>query len=115
MSTEPREPRPEPDDAGEPDGTGTPRFVWDYDVNGRVTMTYYSFPIEGKYSLFTFDHDDQKGVFVLTMPDGTTERFRDNPTRHLTVEPDPETGEMRPVTKHGRPCYVYLCREQRET
>ena len=38
----------------------------------------------------------------------------DNPTRFLCVEPDPETGAMRPVTKRGRPVYLYLCREERE-
>ena len=64
---------------------------------------------------FTFEHDKQKRLFVLTGPDGKTEHFRDNPTRHLMVEPDPETGEMRPVIEHGQPAYVYLCREERES
>jgi hypothetical protein len=36
---------------------------------------------------------------LVTWPDGRTERFRDNPVRHLVVEPDPQTGGMRPVTK----------------
>jgi hypothetical protein len=30
------------------------------------------------------------------------------------VEPDPVTGELRPVVKHGEPVYVYLCREEWE-
>jgi hypothetical protein len=42
------------------------------------------------------------------------ERFRDNPVRHLVVEPDPQTGEMRPVTERGQPAYFYLSREERE-
>jgi hypothetical protein len=63
---------------------------------------------------FTFAHDKQKGHFVLTWPDGRTERFRDNPVRHLVVEPDPETGEMRPVTRYRQPTYLYLSREERE-
>ncbi len=63
---------------------------------------------------FRFEHDSQKRVFVLTAPDGKTEHFRDNPTRHLVVEPDPETGAMRPVIKCGEPTYIYLCREERE-
>jgi hypothetical protein len=46
----------------------------------------------------TLEHDTQKQLFVLTHPDGKTEHFRDNPARHLVIEPDPETGEMRPVT-----------------
>jgi hypothetical protein len=43
------------------------------------------------------------GSWSLTWPDGRTERFRDNPVRHLLFVPDPETGEMRPVTKRGQP------------
>jgi hypothetical protein len=42
------------------------------------------------------------------------ELFRDNPTRYLCVEPDAETGQMRPVMKRGRPVFLYLCREDRE-
>jgi hypothetical protein len=51
---------------------------------------------------------------LLTGPDGKTEVFRDNPTRHLSVVPDPQTGEMKPVMKYGRPTYLWLCREERE-
>jgi hypothetical protein len=49
-------------------------------------------------------------------PNGKTERFRDNPARHLTVEPEPEpdTRAMRPVIKGGQPVSVNLCREERE-
>lgn len=61
-----------------------------------------------------FEHDKQKRLFVLTLPDGKIERFRDNPARQLVVEPDPETGEMRPVVQRGQPVYLYLCREERE-
>jgi hypothetical protein len=50
----------------------------------------------------------------LKWPDGKTEYFRDSPARQLMVEPDPQTGEMRPVTKRGQPVYAYLCREERE-
>ena len=48
------------------------------------------------------------------MADGTVEVWRDNPARFLCVEPDPETGAMRPVVQLGRPVYLYLCREERE-
>jgi hypothetical protein len=36
------------------------------------------------------------------------------PIRHLVVEPDPETGELKPVVERGSPTYLYLCREERE-
>ena len=55
-----------------------------------------------------------RGSSSSPIDDGTTERFRDNPARHLVVEPDLETGELRPAVKYGRPVYIYLCREQRE-
>jgi len=40
--------------------------------------------------------------------------LRDNPARYLVVDPDPDTGEMRPARKHGDPKFIYLCREDRE-
>ena len=63
---------------------------------------------------FTFEHDREKGVFRLRWSDGEVEVFRDKPIRHLVVEPDAETGEIRPVLKRGGPTYLYLCREERE-
>ena len=65
-------------------------------------------------TLFAFEHDKQKRLFILKRPDGKVEHFRDNPARQLLVEPDPETGEMRPVIQRGQPVYLYLCREERE-
>ena len=41
---------------------------------------------------FAFEHDEQRRLFVLKRLDGKVEHFRDNPTRYLVVEPDPETG-----------------------
>ena len=76
--------------------------------------TAYTFTIEERTMPFTFEHDKQKRLFVLTCPDGKTERFRDNPARQLLVEPDPISGEMRPVLKDGKPAFLYLCREERE-
>jgi hypothetical protein len=63
-----------------------------------------------------FEHDPAARVFRLTTADGTVEVFRDNPTGYLCVEPDSEsdTGAMRPVTRRGRPVYLYLCREERD-
>ncbi len=37
-----------------------------------------------------------------------------NLARQLMVEPDPVTGELRPVTNRGWPVYMHLCREERE-
>jgi hypothetical protein len=61
-----------------------------------------------------FEHDKKKRLFTVTGPDGKIEQFRDNPTRYLIVEPDPETGALRPVIKCGKQAYLYLCREERE-
>ena len=63
---------------------------------------------------FTFSHDKEKGLFILTWADGRIEKFRDRPARQLSVEPDPDTGELRPVIKNGLPVFLYLCREERE-
>ena len=77
-------------------------------------VTTYTYLVDERPADFTFKHDARKWVFVVTNRDGTTERFRDNPARHLVVEPDPETGELRLAVKYGRPVYIYLCREPRE-
>jgi len=80
--------------------TGTPivNYVYEYPPRARA---------------FRFEHDAAAGVFRLTSAEGKTEVFRDQPARYLCVEPD-ETGAMRPVTKLGRPVYLYLSREERE-
>jgi hypothetical protein len=104
---------PEPDNAGAADKPATPRYSYTRD-DGVGAVTTYVYTYEDYPRAFSFDHDQQSGVFIVTKPDGTTERFRDKPARHLMVEPDPKTGEMRPVVKRGRPAYVWLCREERE-
>ncbi len=65
-------------------------------------------------ALFDFEHDAAKGIFRITDPDGRIEVFRDKPVRHLVVEPDPESGQMKPVVTRGCPTVLYLCREERE-
>ena len=85
-------------------------LVWD--DGPRVTRYVFSWDEPGTPS-FRCEHDKEKKLFVLTWPDGRVERFRDNPARQLMVEPDPVTGELRPVIKRGEPVYVYLCREER--
>jgi hypothetical protein len=97
--------------------TGQParRMLWySYDDGGGGEVTTYSYEIGEEPWQFTFTHDTATGVYVLNKSDGTTERFRDKPARHLVVEPDPVTGELRPAVKRGQPTYLYLCREQRE-
>jgi hypothetical protein len=91
--------------------TPSPQFHYER-TSGSVTTYTYSF--EGLPSRFDFVHDEAKGVFVLTRPDGTTERFRDKPARYLVVEPEPDTGELMPRVNGGEPVYLYLCREERE-
>ena len=85
-------------------------------IGGRevVTYTYTYGPDDPPPPRYRFEHDPAARVFRLTAADGTVEAFRDNPTRYLCVEPDPESGEMRPVVKRGRPVYLHLCREERE-
>jgi hypothetical protein len=60
------------------------------------------------------EHDREKRLYRITDHDGKTELFRDEPVRFLVVEPDRETGDLRPVTYGGLPHYLYLCREERE-
>ena len=82
---------------------------------GTVTTYAYNCPADPERPLPPrLEHDAAGRVFRLTTADGAVETFRDNPTRYLCVEPDPETGAMRPVMKHGRPVYLHLCREDRE-
>src|SRR5262249_52790175 len=76
----------------------------------RATLTYTCH----RKPQVAVEHVREKGVFRLTAPDGKTEVFRDDATRYLVVEPDPETGEMTPVIRGGQPKFLYLCREERE-
>ena len=96
------------DAGGHPSDTAAERTA----VPGEGVTTYM-YESERPAAAFRFEHDAAHGVFRLTFSDGTVEVFRDKPARQLRVEPD-ETGEMRPVVKHGRPVYLYLCREERE-
>ena len=109
MSSDAEAPRPVP----------LPAVSYSYDSDARLSELHEVAPSEGSiyrhYALgpapqnpaFEFTHDKDKGLFILTWSDGRVERFRDRPARQLMVEPDRETGAMRPV-------YVYLCREERE-
>ena len=92
-----------PSDPSDPGGADAPAR-WQAPVcfdatPGVVTYTYEVREAPGQFS---FDHDRAKGLYVVTQPDGTTELFRDNAVRYLVVEPDPQTGELRPAVKYGR-------------
>jgi hypothetical protein len=63
---------------------------------------------------FGFQHDARNGVFRITWADGRVEVFRDPPVRYLVLEPDAETGELKPVVRCGRPWVLYLSREVHE-
>jgi hypothetical protein len=76
-----------------------------YDREGRIGTVSDSVPRA------TCDHDREKRLFRVTEPDGTTVAFHDRAVRFLVAEPDPETGELRPVMERGRPKVIYLCRE----
>jgi hypothetical protein len=108
------EPEPEPTATYVYDMTNRLRRVYEDDGDRGILVTSYRFPPGSKPRSFTFAHDKQKRLFNLTCSSGAIEHFRDNPTRQLAVEPDPVTGEMRPVMRDGEPVYVYLCREERE-
>jgi hypothetical protein len=90
----------------------SPQFCYEDTPGPATTFTYYFF--EEQPRRFDSVHDKAKGVFVLTRPDGTVERFRDKPTRYLVVEPDRDSSELRPAVKCGLPVYLYLCREDKE-
>ena len=113
MSSDSSSPRPAADSSR--DSESRLSEVRDVTKDDGSVETRYEYFVEPQTPPFTFEHDKQKRLFILTWPDGKTERFRDNPARQLMVEPDPETGEMRPVIKRGQPVYVYLCREERES
>jgi hypothetical protein len=81
---------------------------------GGSIITTFTYHIEPRTTSFPFADDQRKGLFTLSWPDGKVEHFRDNPARQLVVEPDPETGELRPATRHGEPVYLFVCREERE-
>jgi hypothetical protein len=83
------------------------------DKVGITTFTY-SYDPDCQVESFTFEHDKEKHVFRLSDAHGNTACFRDRPARYLIVEPDPQTGGMRPATKYGKPQFLYLCREGRE-
>jgi hypothetical protein len=57
------------------------------------------------------EHDPEKRCLRLTRPDGTTTSFRDQPVRFLVVEPDSNSGKLRPAVSMGKAKVVYLCPE----
>jgi hypothetical protein len=114
--TEP-EPDPEPDPERkphEPDNIRNDRqsvTTFSYDAAGdaltvvREGGTWYTFTHAAPR--FDWEHLADKRLFALTAKD-KTEYWRDNPTRYLVVEPDPETGMMKPATRIAGP-FTFGC------
>jgi hypothetical protein len=104
-----------PNEPRQPNSHTQPPAATCYETTPVSAVTYsYTYEIPDDPRHFSFAHDHARGLITLTTADGRTERFRDNPVRYLVVEPNPQTGELQPAAKHGRPVYVYLCREERE-
>jgi hypothetical protein len=78
---------------------------------GPVVTTYTDHVPDPPHA---FEQDKETGVFCLRWPDGEVEVFPDKPVRYLVIEPDAETGELKPVLKRGKPTYLCLCREEHE-
>ena len=113
MNSNPDRTEPTPHDESGHDAAG--QYVPSHkvtDSTGVITTYVYSF--KEAPTGFSFTHEQAKGLFVVTDRDGNVARFRDKPTRFLVVQPDPETGELRPGVKYGEPVYLCLCREERE-
>jgi hypothetical protein len=109
MSTNPPPPAPGGDNPNDSEPRRPPHVPRVLPLERATTFVYDAGP-----PAFTFSHDKEKGLFILTWADGRIEKFRDKPARQLSVEPDPSTGELRPVLRNGMPVFLYLCREERE-
>jgi hypothetical protein len=90
-----------------------PPQPWRGEEDHIITYTYYFEQPKVQFGL-EFSHDKKAGLFVVSKPDGTVERFRDNTTRYLVLEPDPETGDLQPALKDCQPVYLHLARQHRE-
>jgi hypothetical protein len=113
MNSNPEPTERTPDEQSSRDAAG--RYVLSHKITDSTgVITTYVCSLQEEPMRFSFTHEQAKGLFVLTAREGNVARFRDKPTRFLVVEPDPETGELRPAVKHGEPVYLYLCREERE-
>jgi hypothetical protein len=127
---------PKPNDNPPRREPGYPRITtYTYDASGRMLAMSFSDPgIDEERQPFDLvrvgeagwlrpgeekpppriEHDREKKLYRITDHDGKTDLFRDEPVRFLVVEPDRETGKLKPVTYCGLPHYLYLCREERE-
>ena len=64
---------------------------------------------------FSFSHDTEKGLFILTWADGRIEKFRDKPCAgSFGSSPIPRPASCGRVIRNGLPVFLYLCREERE-
>jgi hypothetical protein len=79
MESDFRSPRPVPDDFRKPIARVVD--VRENTLAGITTMVY-SYDADDAPPSFQYEHDQRKRLFVLTGPDGKTERFRDNPVKY---------------------------------
>jgi len=115
MSTDSLPPGGEPGESSDPRDQGYILATFVYDSRNHLVSVDLG---DGRgptpaAPLFDWEHLADKRLFALT-ENGKTEYWRDNPTRFLVVEPDPETGMMKPATTHRKPVYLWICREERE-
>ena len=92
-------------------GRATPIAIHQHGATTPITYSYEARTPDPKWLV---DHDRAQGVFRLTGPDGRIACFRDRALRYLVLEPDPETGDLRPQIRAGQPTILRLCREERE-
>jgi hypothetical protein len=78
---------------------------------GAGARTVFTYPCPERAIPDRVEHDPERRALRLTRPDGTAIAFRDQPVRFLVVEPDPQSGKLRPAISMGKAKVVYLCPE----
>jgi hypothetical protein len=127
MNQDPPSVDPKREQPGDPASDHGQVTTYTYDAGGRVvhvsgcdslSCAWVPGPPLPSAPEWAWEHLPEKRLYALTEPEGegdrNTEYWRDNPTRYLVVEPDPESGKMRPSLKYGKPVYLWLCREERD-
>src|SRR6516164_2083487 len=64
---------------------------------GAGLTAVYTYSCPAPVSPDRVEHDPEKRSLRLTRPNGTTIVFRDQLIRFLVVEPDPQSGKLRPA------------------
>jgi hypothetical protein len=77
-------------------------------------MTVFTYSCPQRAIPIQVEHDPKRRALRPFRPDGTTIAFRDQPVRFLVVEPDPNSGMLRPAVSMDKAKVVYLCPEMVE-